>query len=59
MSQVGLVFINILNVSSNPDIISQNQVKFGTLIKKMRKPQKYNFLLPQQYVRFQSLSYYF
>ena len=31
MSQVGLVFINILNVPCNSDIISQNQVKLGDL----------------------------
>ena len=39
-SQVGFVFIHILNVSCNPDIISQNQVKLGTLIKQDEKTMK-------------------
>ena len=44
-SQVGLVFIHVLNVPCNSDIISQNQVKLGTLIKQDEKPRKYNFFV--------------
>ena len=40
MSQVGLVFIHILNVLCNPDIISHNQVKLGILIKQDEKTTK-------------------
>ena len=40
MSQVGLVFIYILNVPRNSDIISQNQVKLGTLITQDEKTMK-------------------
>ena len=44
MSQVGLVFIHILNVPCNPDI-SHNQVKLGTLIKHNEKTMKINFFV--------------
>ena len=39
-SQVGLVFIRILNVPCNSDIISQNQEKLRTLIKQDEKTKK-------------------
>ena len=39
-SQVGLVFIQYLNVPCNSNIIGQNQVKFGTLIKQDGKTRK-------------------
>ena len=39
-SQVGLVFIHILNVPCNSDIISQNPVKLRTLIKQDEKTTK-------------------
>ena len=47
ISQVGLVFIQYLNVSCNSDIICQNQVKLATLIKQDEKNHgNINFLLP-------------
>ena len=43
-SQVGLVFIHILNVSCNPDTINQNQVKLGTLFYKQDEKATKNII---------------
>ena len=40
MSQVGFVLIQYLNVPCNSDIICQNQLKLGTLIKQDEKTTK-------------------
>ena len=42
-SQVGLIFYQYLHVLCNPDIIGQNQVKLGTVIKQDEKTRKIFF----------------